>query len=621
MSITLPTRVAEKSRRAECETAGVPLAYTELEPSREADAEVGPVVSLDHVSFCYEGEARLALRDVSLSVAPGSFVGVNGPSGAGKSTLCSVVSGAAPHHFAGTFRGTATIDGMDTCEVGLTDVSRVVGSVLQDIDSQMVAAGVEDELLFGLENFGVPRDQVEARLAWALDACGIADLRSRDIATLSGGQKQKVAIAAILALRPKVLVLDEPTAALDPASSRMVFQTLRDLNASGITVIVVERKAALLAEFSDRVVVLDGGHVVLDGSPRSVFARRGALREAGVDRPRVTLISDLLSQAGALPAEKSFLTVDEAVSGLLDVLPRAGAANPAASTRASQGRAGKVTCPPVSGEPVLRLRDVSYGYGRGRVAVSSVDLDVRPGELVAVVGENGAGKTTLTKLVAGLLRPTSGEVTVCGLDVRRARASEVARHVSTLFQNPDHQICRQTVLDEVAFGLVLQGVDPTEARERARGAVERFGLPAEAAPFALPRGRRQVVALASAMALEPRLLVLDEPTSGLDASERETVMGAVDEARQGGCAVVMVCHDMEVVSDFATRLVVMAEGRVLADGAPGEVFSRSDVLARARVAAPQVADVAGRLARAGLEAFSGVSDPRELAREAEGMVC
>ena len=620
MSITLPTRVAEKSRRAECETAVVPLVYTGPEPLCQAGAEVGSVVSLDHVSFCYEGEPTFALRDVSLSVAPGSFVGVIGPSGAGKSTLCSVVSGAAPHHFAGTFRGTATIDGMDTCEVGLTDVSRVVGSVLQDIDSQMVAAGVEDELLFGLENFGVPRDQVEARLAWALGACGIADLRSRDIATLSGGQKQKVAIAAILALRPKVLVLDEPTAALDPASSRMVFQTLRDLNASGITVIVVEQKAALLAEFSDRVVVLDGGHVVLDGSPRSVFARRGALREAGVDRPRVTCVSDLLSRAGALPAEKSFLTVDEAVSGLLEVLPRAVAAGPAAPMRASRGRACKAPCPPVTGEPVLRLRDVSYGYGRGRVAVSSVDLDVRPGELVAVVGENGAGKTTLTKLVAGLLRPTSGEVTVCGLDVRRARASEVARHVSTLFQNPDHQICRQTVLDEVAFGLVLQGVDPTEARECARGAVERFGLPADAAPFALPRGRRQVVALASAMAREPRLLVLDEPTSGLDARERKTVMGAVDEARQGGCAVVMVCHDMEVVSDFATRLVVMAEGRVLADGAAGEVFSRSDLLARARVAAPQVADVAGRLAQAGFEAFSGVSDPRELARVAEGMV-
>ena len=193
MSITLPTRVAEKSRRAEGETAVVPLAYPELEPLRQADAEVGPVVSLDHVSFCYEGEATFALRDVSLSVAPGSFVGVIGPSGAGKSTLCSVVSGAAPHHFAGTFRGTAAVDGMDTCEVGLTDVSRVVGSVLQDIDSQMVAAGVEDELLFGLENFGVPRDQVEARLAWALDACGIACGR------VCGGTVEQLSLASVVA--------------------------------------------------------------------------------------------------------------------------------------------------------------------------------------------------------------------------------------------------------------------------------------------------------------------------------------------------------------------------------------------------------------------------------------
>ena len=208
------------------------------------------VIELRDVSFAYADGAARALDHVSLTIGAGDFVGIIGPSGAGKSTLAAVMSGAIPHHFSGSLYGETLVDGHDTCEVSLTDISRVVGSVLQDIDTQMVASVVEDEMLFGLENFGVPHDQIERRMTDALDTVGIADLRDREIATLSGGQKQKVAIAAILALAPRVLVLDEPTAALDPASSRLVFDTLRKVNeVAGVTVIVIEQKGALLCEY------------------------------------------------------------------------------------------------------------------------------------------------------------------------------------------------------------------------------------------------------------------------------------------------------------------------------------------------------------------------------------
>ena len=237
------------------------------------------IINVDDVSFSYGTQTEQALKHISLGVNRGDFIGIIGPSGAGKSTLAACLSGAVPRHYTGAFYGSVLVDGHDTCEVSLTDISQIVGSVLQDIDTQMVASVVEDEMLFGLENFGVPHDQIEQRVSETLETVGISDLRDREIATLSGGQKQKVAIAAILAMRPRVLVLDEPTAALDPASSTLVFETLREANrALGITIVVVEQKVALLSEYCNRVLVLNHGEIALQGEPHEVFAHADELQ-------------------------------------------------------------------------------------------------------------------------------------------------------------------------------------------------------------------------------------------------------------------------------------------------------------------------------------------------------
>lgn len=584
-----------------------------------------PLVSLDRVSFTYEGGDAPAVDGLCLAVAPGDFLGVIGPSGAGKTTLCSVLSGAVPHHFAGEFRGVATICGMDSCEVGLTDVSRRVGSVLQDIDAQMVASSVEDEMLYGLENFGVPHDQIPRRIADALATCGISDLLHREIATLSGGQKQKLAIAAILAIRPSVMVLDEPTAALDPASSLMVFQTLRELNQhEGITVVVVEQKVALLCEFCRRVAVLREGRLALLGSPREVFSHSEELRRMGVDSPRVTRVSNLLRSRGLAGEGGVSLTVDEA-AGLVSRMVGGSAPGFRATTSAplrleGARRHGEPTAGGLGRDPVLLLEHVGFCYPGGTASLEDVSLELRPGELLAVVGQNGAGKTTATKLMNGLLKPSAGRVVIVGLDTSRARTSQIARHVSTLFQDPDRQICKETVVEEVAFSLQLLGVPDAEALSRARDCIEHFGLPADAAPFSLGRGQRQIVALASVVVTNPEVLILDEPTSGLDYRECMTVMEAVEVARSRGCAVAMVCHDMEVVSDFATRVMVMADGRVRADGLPGEVFADEDLMERASVAAPQVTQLARRLAADVSPSFAGVTEVHDIVAVTEGLV-
>ena len=269
------------------------------------------IIEMEGVSFSYGSDAAHALDNVSLTVNEGDFIGIIGPSGAGKSTLAACLSGAIPHHYTGELFGTTVVDGADTCDITLTDISRIVGSVNQDIDAQMVASVVEDELLFGLENFGVPHDEIEGRIGRTLATVGISELRHREIATLSGGQKQKVAIAAILALEPRVLVLDEPTAALDPVSSRIVFETLADINRRlGVTVIVIEQKVALLSTYCSRILVMDHGSIALTGTPHEVFGHSGNLRAIGVDSPRTVRISNSLARDGLTDRSEPCLNVD-----------------------------------------------------------------------------------------------------------------------------------------------------------------------------------------------------------------------------------------------------------------------------------------------------------------------
>lgn len=572
------------------------------------------IIEMECVSFSYgtAADGAYALKDIDLSVEEGTFVGLIGPSGAGKSTLASAITGAIPHHYRGRLFGSTLVAGLDTCEASLTDIAKVVGSVLQDIDAQMVASVVEDELLFGLENFGIDHREIEGRIASALDAVGIADLRHREIATLSGGQKQKVAIAAILAMTPRVIVMDEPTSALDPASARDVFEVLRRAKElTGMTVILIEQTVALLAEYCDRVVVIDQGHIALDGTPTDVFSRGETLRAIGVDTPRTVRISNSLAETGLAPNDSPALTLDGAESLVAGILaPGLSESSPIVPRTLGDRPDARNT---VDERPIIvDVAGAAYSYGTGQAGIEGIDLTVRAGEILAVVGQNGAGKTTFTKLLNGLIKPSAGVVRIAGLDTRTTPVSALASHAATLFQNPDRQLCRNTVVEEISFGLELQGAPADAARERARHVAATFGLPENASPFNLSRGQRQMVALASVVALEPELIILDEPTSGLDYRECMTVMETVRQRALDGAAVVMVCHDMEVVSDFADTLAVMTEGRLIEVGPSREVFANDALLAHARIAAPCVPALGKRLAARFHPSFAHITEDADL---------
>lgn len=662
--------------------SGAALSSTAEEASEQslssaaARTPARPLLELESVSFAYKQAEEIAsatssalprtqyaLKNLSVCIREGEFVGVIGPSGAGKTTFASILTGAIPHHFQGELSGSVRICSRPTQDLSLTDISCVIGSIVQDIDAQMVASTVEDELLFGLENFSVPRAEVLERMDEALEMVGLSRYRFREIDTLSGGQKQKVAIAAILALRPHVMVLDEPTSALDPQNTRQIFSILSRLNKEfGITIVVIEQKVALLAEFCKRLMVFHAGELVLDDTVEKALDRIDILDEVGVCYPRTIRLlhrikdpmveylkshadecqpapeaspaSEFAHEHPAAPARALISRSAQAVNAssasatfaqLVDALSAAPSemssfvAEHLADSYAQEARSprevSKGAVKPIDPHPVLELSKVSFSYGDDSYCLSDINFSAYAGELIALVGQNGAGKTTITKLINGLLRPRAGQISIAQAPSNTLLTSDIARFVSTLFQNPDRQLSKATILEEVAFSLELLGEEKTRACARAQKVIAELGLSPDESPFLLSRGQRQMVALAATIVTEPKILLLDEPTSGLDFNECMRVMHIVEKLRQNGCLVIMVCHDMEVVVDFATRLIVLSEGKLLFDGGVKHVFFDSALCDAASLYPPLLARMAADLDASRYAAFRECMTISEFERE------
>lgn len=613
-----------------------------------------PLLELKDVSFKYVNrnkddsldsskaqDSTFALKDVSLSVESGEFVGIIGPSGSGKTTLASLFSGAIPHHYSGELLGSVKIAGQDTNNLALTNIACLVGSVIQDIDAQMVAANVEDEILFGLENFGVAHSEIPSRIDEALQIVGISDLRNRDLDTLSGGQKQKVAIAAILALKPKVMVLDEPTCALDPVSSKMIFSILKDLNKNfGITVVVIEQKVALLSEYCKRLVVLSNGILSLDLPLPQALKNMDLLYSIGINYPRTTHLVNDLQRENICSKSDLPVSVEDTVNTIVNTINSEKSltshvdSHSEFDNRECDSNKSALACDfshesqvstqsyaqnkSKNDSPCLSLKNVSFLYQSGVSALKNVSFEAYAGELVTLVGRNGAGKTTITKIINGLLKPTEGNVTIDGVDTKSLRISQIAKYVSTLFQNPDRQLCKETVLEEVTLSCILIGQNEDEAKAHAMEIIDELELDPEASPFMLSRGQRQMVALAATVVTNPKILLLDEPTCGLDYKECMRIMQVVERLRKNGCCVIMVCHDMEVVLDYATRLITINDGKLIIDGSAYDVFEKPEVCSAAALYPPLLCSVSQGLVAHGFNKCNGLYVREELVEALRG---
>ena len=554
------------------------------------------MIKIENLTFKYEGAKKNALDKINLQIEDGDFLGIIGESGAGKTTLCSAINALIPHHYKGDFYGSVKIDDKDSFDTTPGQLALKVGSVFQDIDSQLLSTFVEDEILFGLENFDIPKDQIESRVQFALEEVGITDLRYREIASLSGGQKQKVAIAAIIALQPKILVLDEPTGELDPASSRQIFALLNKLNKEkGITIIVIEQKIMLLCEFAKKLAVMEKGKITHFGKVREVLKNAEELEEKGINIPRVVTLSRQLINNNLLPenlSEDKEIAINSSEAAALIKKITAGKINTKVEiTEASDTPIRNQEPLQSDKEKIIQFQKVQFSY-HSDANITDIDVNINKGDFVAIIGSNGAGKSTFSKLCNGLLKPTSGNVIVKGNNTKKVKTSQLAKNIGFLFQNPDRQICCSTVREEIAFSLRNNGISEDEIKSRVEKTLTEFGFNGDTEPFNMSRGQRQRLCLACLIALNPEILILDEPTTGLDYRECMEVMSRIRELNKNGTTVIMVCHDMEVVLDFAKTIIVMNRGEILGQGKTRDILSDKALLDKARLLPPQIAQVA-----------------------------
>ncbi len=554
------------------------------------------MIEIQELTFKYSGAEKNALDKISLEIEKGGFVGIIGESGAGKTTLCNCINGLIPHHYNGDFYGSVKVDGTDTFDIDAGKLALKVGSVFQDIESQITGYLVEDEILFGLENFGIPAEQIEDRIASSLDTLGISELRHKEISSLSGGQKQKVVIAAILALEPDILVLDEPTGELDPASSVQIFSLLKKLNEEkGITIIVAEQKIMLLCEFVKKLIVLEHGACVHYGEIRSTLTHQKEMEEAGINCPRVLtltgkMVAEKLTPKTMKSEQRICLNAEEAADFIRKVTRKKLVADDKISEKkdaASNKNRGEENADDV----VLEFAGVGFSYNE-TANVHDLNVRVHKGDFISIIGSNGAGKSTFSKLTNGLLKPSTGDVFVLGQNTKNQKVSALAKHIGFLFQNPDRQICCSTVREEIAFSLRNNGISEDEIKSRVEKTLTEFGFNGDTEPFNMSRGQRQRLCLACLIALNPEILILDEPTTGLDYRECMEVMSRIRELNKNGTTVIMVCHDMEVVLDFAKTIIVMNRGEILGQGKTRDILSDKALLDKARLLPPQIAQVA-----------------------------
>ncbi|HLW70394.1 MAG TPA: energy-coupling factor transporter ATPase [Candidatus Binataceae bacterium] len=545
-----------------------------------------PAATLEQVSFAYRGSDRPALRDIDLVLKPGEMVGIMGASGAGKSTLVKCLNRLVPSFEDGDFHGVLKLAGREVGDARVCELAPMVGMVFQDFEAQLFSTNAGFEVAFAMQQIGMARDEILARIAPALAAVGLAGFDARDPTSLSGGEKQRLAIAAVLALRPQVIIFDEPTSDLDPEGRAEVLALIHRLRSDGLSLIVIEHEAEELRA-CDRIIMMRDGAIIVQDSPAAVLTRLDLLEACGVHPPDLNRALALLGIAEhADSVEAAERLVRQRLSMKDGLAPAPDRDSPVAPTPAQSA----VTT------PLAEVRALSFAYANKRPVIDSINLKIAPGEFIAIVGQNGSGKTTLAKHLVGLLKPASGVVLLAGRDRAAMRPVESAPLAGYVFQNPDHQLFAATVEDEVAFGPRNFGLDAAEVEQRVTEVLRAVNLEDARArdPFLLGKGERQRLAVASVLALRPRILILDEPTTGLDYREQRRMMGLIADLNRAGIAIVIITHTPWLVAEYAHRVVLLRQGRMLFDGPVREFFAQDALLRESSFRPPEITSLARR---------------------------
>jgi energy-coupling factor transport system ATP-binding protein len=545
---------------------------------KETMTETLPFIHIDNVSYTHWNQTEPTLKGLSLQIEAGTLNVLVGPGGSGKSTLCSLFNGEIPHLLGGKMEGKVLIEGKDTRELTVSDLSQQVGHVLQDPETMFATLYVEDEIAFGPENLEREAAEILATVQTLLDMTDLRDKRSNLVWALSGGQIQKLGLAAVLAMNPRLIVLDEPTANLDPAATHNVHELILQLREGGMTIVLITRELDdFLLSHADQLLVMNDGQIFASGHPQAVLLTHGMTltHDLGIWLPETVEVALALhARLGGALAALAFTSRE-----LLSVLRQHGFLK-----EQLQGRSDHHTRE--IGEILVEAQGMRYAYDAEFEALKGVDLHIRQGEMLAIIGRNGAGKSTLAKLLTGLLKPTAGRLTIMGKDAGAWKISALADHLGLVFQNPEHQFLTDSVYDEIEYSLLARGYAEEGERKRMIAATlnqldlnDCDGIH----PFALSAGKKRRLGVATMLVGKPQILILDEPTYGQDKAMTHTLMALMEEIRAQGVTIVMISHDMRLVQEYADRVIVLNEGEKLFDGTAADLFTREQLVQRANL--------------------------------------
>lgn len=566
-----------------------------------------------------------AVDSVSLDVEKGEFIAILGHNGSGKSTLAKHINAILM-----PTSGILYVNGKDTADArNIWDIRQSAGMVFQNPDNQIIETVVEEDVGFGPENLGVETEEIWKRVESALGKVGMLEFRKHSPSRLSGGQKQRVAIAGVLAMHPDCIVLDEPTAMLDPHGRKEVIQTLKELNEKEKVTIILITHHMNEAALADKIFVMNEGKIALQGTPKEVFSHYDEMKKIGLDVPVSTEIAhglkkygwhmpdDIISEEELLDSIKKNLP-EKAEKGTEHRVKQKNELKAEQDNREAQQQKD-------SGEVILSLRDVNYIYSADTVyrrhALKNVSLDIWKGEFIAVIGHTGSGKSTLIQHLNGLNKPSSGKILYKGQDIseKSFKLSDLRKKVGLVFQYPEYQLFETTVLLDVAFGPKNLGCDREQAEQQAREALALVGLPEECyemSPFELSGGQKRKAAIAGVLAMNPEVLILDEPTAALDPYGRDEILSIMEDLhRKKNITILLVSHSMDEVARFAQRIIVMDKGEILMDGTPADIFRRHKELEEIGLAAPQAMYIMKELKEYGLPVDTEIFTPQEAVKE------
>jgi len=545
-------------------------------------------VEFKNLTFTYEGADTPALRDINLTISAGEILLITGPAGSGKTTFCSCINGLVPHYHQGDLIGDVLVRGYNTRRSRVGGLASLVGMVFQDPESQLVTNSVADEVAFGPENLGVPREEINRRVVESLKSTRLQGYDEREPHTLSGGEQQACVIAAVYAMHPELYVMDEPLANLDPEGKSQVLRVVVDLaKQRGKALIIVEHALEEVLPLVDRVIVMSKGQIIRDG-PRADVLHKGDIPFV-FTRPPVIRLGEKYG-LDPLPLEARHFYESMGSNYPLGNVPK---------STPPQLESG-------TGDPVIKLEDVVFSYNNSSPqqakALNHVSLMVYAGEFVALLGRNGAGKSTMIRQMIGLLQPDSGKIIVLNNDMATTPTHEIARKVGFCFQNPNHQIVSFNVKDEIIFGLKAHNVDPQEFESRIHDSLEFVNMLdyIDAEVFDLGKGQKQRLALASVLSLRPEILIVDEPTTGQDPRMAAEIFDILERLNETGTTILIITHNVELAATYARRAVVLREGGIIFDGPVRTLLTETELMKGSALEMPETTRLASLLSRHGI---------------------